>query len=224
MTFMNLPGSFIFDSDYDENEINEILRENDDYILALARKKVPHHTAPREVLDLEIQELAQRSRIKLWCSLKQRKITRIKAYIRSIIHSESIDMIRRSKFELSLPLDEEGELYQGKVLAAPGEGMQDPLYELVQQEKVSESITQVVKAMRSLPPRQQQAMICSLEDKLDDVSTLTQAFKKFGINTEAARWPSKKFEVQSYRASLTIARKKLKTIICSEVILTLKTV
>ena len=78
--------------------------------------------------------------------------------------------------------------------------------------------------MRSLPPRQQQAMICSLEDKLDDASTLTQAFKKFGINAEAARWPSKKFEVQSYRASLTIARKKLQTIICSEAILTLKTV
>ena len=138
MTFMNLHGAFIFDSDYDENEINEILRENEDYILVLARKKVPRHIAPREVLDLEIQELAQRSRIKLWCSLKKRKITHIKAYIRSIIHSESIDMMRCCKFELSLPLDEEGELYQGKVLVAPSEGMQDPLYELVQQEMVSE--------------------------------------------------------------------------------------
>src|SRR5436305_2965708 len=61
-------GASAFDSDYDANQIDEILRQNDDYILALAVEEVPRHIASPDVLDLEIHELAQRSRIKLWRS------------------------------------------------------------------------------------------------------------------------------------------------------------
>ncbi len=43
---------------YDANEIDEILRQNDGYILALAREKVPRHIASPEVLDLEIHALS----------------------------------------------------------------------------------------------------------------------------------------------------------------------
>lgn len=110
-------GASPFDRDYHANEIDGILRQNDEYILAMARKKVPRHIASPEVLDLEIQELAQKSRIKLWKALQQRHITHIEAYIRCIVHSASIDMIRNSKSDLPLPLDEEGELYQGNVNA-----------------------------------------------------------------------------------------------------------
>ncbi len=55
-------------------------------------------------------------------------------------------------------------------------------------------------------------MICSLKEQLDDVSTLTQAFKKFEVNIEAVRYPSKKKEVQNLKASLSIARRKLRAL------------
>ncbi len=181
MTNSNRSGPSAFDSDYNINEIDEILRQNDDYIVAMAREKLPRHIASPEVLDLEIQELAQRSRIKLWKALQHRHIRHIKAYIRCIVHSASVDMVRNYKPDLPLPLDEEGELYQGNVLVAFSEGMQDPLYELE-------------------------------KEQLDDVSTLTQAFKKFEVNIEAVRYPSKKKEVQNLKASLSIARRKLRAL------------
>ncbi len=212
MTNLKPSGPSAFDSDYDAHEIAEILRQNDNYILTLAREKVPRHIASSEVLDLEIQELAQRARIKLWRALQKRNITHLKAYIRCIVHSESIDMIRSSKSELPLPLDEEGELYQGNVLVMFSEGMQDPLYELEQKEIAAEYITQVVDMLHSLPPCQRKIMICSLKEQLDDVPTLTQAFKKFEVNIEAVRWPSKKKEMQNLKASLSIARKKLRSL------------
>jgi DNA-directed RNA polymerase specialized sigma24 family protein len=216
MTISNLASASAFDNDYDVNEIDEILRLNDHYILALAREKVPRHMVSPEVLDLEIYELAQRARIKLWRSLQKRHITHIKAYIKCIIHSESMDMIRRGKSELPLPLDEEGELYQGGVLVVPSEGMRDPLYELEQKEMAAEYITQAVDILRSLPHRQQQAMVCSLKDQLDDVLALTKAFRKFEMNIEAVRWPSERKEVQNLKASLSIARKKLRSVLRSE--------
>ncbi len=132
---------------YDANEIDEILRQNDGYILALAREKVPRHIASPEVLDLEIHELAQRSRIKLWRALQKRHITHLKAYIRRIVHSESMDMVRSYKPDLPLSVDEDGELYQGDVLMVSGEGMQDPLYELEQKEMAAEYITQAVDVL-----------------------------------------------------------------------------
>ena len=121
-------------------------------------------------------------------------------------------MIRSSKSELPLPLDEEGELYQGHVLVAFSEGMQDPLYELEQKEIAAEYITQVVDVLHALPPCQRKIMICSLKEQLDDVPTLTQAFKKFEVNIEAERWPSKKKEMRNLKASLSIARKKLRSL------------
>ncbi len=210
MTISTFLGISPCDSDYDAHEIDEILSQNEDYILVLARNKVPRHLTSPEVLDLEIQELAQRSRIKLWRTLQKSRIIHIKAYIRCIVHSVSMDMIRGDKPDLPLPLDEEGELYQGNVLVTPSEGMQDPLYELEQKERVAEYITQVADVLRSLPLCQRRVMICSLKDQLDDVLTLAQAFKNFEINIEAVRWPSKKKEVQNLRASLSVARKKLR--------------
>jgi DNA-directed RNA polymerase specialized sigma24 family protein len=206
-----LLSASVVESNYDANEINEILSQNDGYILALAREKVPRNIASPEVLDLEIHELAQRSRIKLWRMLQTRHITHVKAYIRFIVHSESIDMIRRYKPNLPLPIDEEGELYQGKVLVELGVGMRDPLFELENKEMAAEYIMHIVDVLRSLPHCQKQVMICSLRDQLDDVLILRMAFKKFEINIDTVRWPSKKKEVNNLKASLSTARKKLRS-------------
>lgn len=210
MIISNMYSVSAIASDYDANEIEEILRQNDSYIFALAQEKISRHLVSPEVLDLEINELAQRSRIKLWRTLQKRPITHIRAYIRCIVHSETIDMARSYKPSLPLPVDEDGELYQGDVIVTASEGMQDPLYELEQKEMTAEYITQTVEMLRSLPPRQRQAMICSLKDQLDDVLTLTRAFKKRGINIQIMKWPSKEKEMKVLKASLSVAHKKLR--------------
>lgn len=57
MFISNLLGASVSDINYDANEIDEILGQNDGYIIALAREKVPRHIASPEVLDLEIKEV-----------------------------------------------------------------------------------------------------------------------------------------------------------------------
>ncbi len=211
MSKSNRLGTSVHENDYDTNGIDNILSQNDSYILSIAREKIPSHITSPEVLDLEIQELAQRSRIKLWRMLQTKHITHIKAYLRCIVHSESVDMVRRYKSNLPLPINEEGELYQGSVLVAPCDGMQDPLYELEKKETATELIEHTAEILRSLPPCQKQVMLCFLKDQLDDVLTFTTALKKFEINIDTVNWPSNKKEVQKLKASLSPVRKKLHT-------------
>ena len=198
----------VVDDKYDASEIDEILRGNDDYIVALSREKVPRQIASPEVLDLEIHELAQRSRIKLWRTLLKRNVIYIKSYIRFIVRSESIDMVRSHKPYLPLQVDEDGELYQGNVLVTPSEGMQDPLYELLQKETAEEYLLQAVDLLCSFPHCQQQVMVCSLNEQVDDARTLTKAFKKFKINIVG--WPQEKKELKKLKASLSAAHKRLR--------------
>src|SRR5438045_1273113 len=158
----NLPGPSAYDSDFD---VDAILEQHDEYIVALARKNIPRTVALSEVLDLEIDELAQKSRIKFWLALQKRQITYPKIYIRYIVQSESVDLFRQHKPILSLHTDEDGELYQGNLLLTLGEGMQDPLDELEREEMIADYITEAVENVLKLPPCQQFAMICSLKDQ-----------------------------------------------------------
>jgi len=205
----NLPGPSAYDSDFD---VDAVLEQYDEYIVALARKNIPHTVAPPEVLDLEIDELAQNSRIKFWLTLQKRQITHSKTYIRSIVQNESVNLLRQHKPFLSLPADEDGELYQGDLLVTPSEGMQDPLDELEREEMIADYITKAVDDVLKLPACQQFAMICSLKDQLDDVLLLIEEFKDHQVGIEEINWPEEKEEIQRVRASLSIARKKLRSL------------
>ena len=209
MKISHLTGPSAYDSDFD---VDALLEQHDEYIVALAKKYLPRTIAPAEVLDLEIDELAQNSRIKLWLALQKRKITHPRSYIRCIVQTESVDMIRQHKPILPLLTDEDGELKQGNLLAIPGEGMQDPLYELEREEMMADYIAKAVDDVLKLPACQQSAMICALKDQLDDVLLLIEAFKKRQVGIEAVDWPEKKEEIQRIRASLSIARKKLRSL------------
>lgn len=208
MGMPNLPGPSAYDSDFD---VNEVLEQYDEYIEALAWKNIPHSVVPSEVLDLEIDELAQKSRIKFWLASKKRQIIHPKAYIRCIVQTEIVDILRQHKPTLPLPTDEDGELYQGDLLVTPSEGMQDPLDEFEHEEMTVELINKAVDDMLKLPACQQRAMIASLKDQIDNVLLLIGAFKDHQINIEEVNWPEEKKEVQRMRASLSIARKKMRS-------------
>src|SRR5579884_1981935 len=206
MGIPNLPGPSAYDSDFDAEEI---LERHDEYIMSLARKNIPRNIVPSEDMDLEIDELAQNSRIKLWLALRKQQITYLKAYIRRILQTETVNMVRQRKLTLPLPIDEDGELYQGNLLVTASEEMQDPLDELEREETIAEYITKTIDDVLKLPSHQQFAMICSLKDQLDDLLLLIEGFKDHNVDIEEVNWPEEKEKIQRIRASLSIARKKL---------------
>ena len=205
-----LPGPFVYDSDPD---VDEILEQYDAYIRDLVRKKVPRNIVPPEKLRDEIEELAQRVRIKLWHVLQKKHIANFETYISLIVLSEVIDMVRRYRPILALPINEDGELYQGNIIATPGEGMQDPAYEIEQTEVLNDFTRETTEALLKLPPRQQYAMICALKDRLDDVLPLIDRLRSYVIDIDEIHWPEEKDELQRLRASLAVARKKLRSLL-----------
>jgi DNA-directed RNA polymerase specialized sigma24 family protein len=166
-----------------------------------------------ELLDLETDELVQRVRIKFWHALEDKHIEYPKTYIKRIVNSEFIDLVRRIKprYTLDLPVDEEGELYQGHMLIAISGGMADPALEYEEQVKASERIQEVVDAVLALPARQQHALICDMRDRVDDLEALTKAFKERKANIEQWQWPEQRHEKLLLRASLAYARLKVGT-------------
>jgi DNA-directed RNA polymerase specialized sigma24 family protein len=204
-----LPGPSAYDSD---SVVDEILEQHDTYIVDLARKKLPRNVVRSEMLGDEIDELVQKVRVKLWLALRKKPILNLKAYISCIVYTESIDMVRQYQLTLPLPLNEDGELYQGNVMVTPGEGLQDPEYEVEQEETIGGYMTEAVEAVLKLPPRQQHAMICSLKERIDDVLPLINALRNHAINIEELNWPEEKDELQRLRASLSVARKKLRSL------------
>src|SRR6266700_2232837 len=197
---------------YDDSpDVEEILRQQDGYILALARKKVSRNGIHPGLLDLEIDELAQNIRIKLWCALQKTQIIDLQAYIRCIAYTESVNLVRKRKFIVPLPEDKDGELFQGDVLVMPSEGMQDPSWEFEQKELMTEYMNKIVDAVVMLPPRQQEAMICSLNDQIDDSPRLLRALRHHEIDIEMVNWPEEKTDEHRLKASLSFGRKKLRT-------------
>jgi len=119
-----------------------------------------------------VAELAQKTCIKLWQTTQKLHIVNPTPYIRCIVHTESIDMVRRYTHVLPLPTDEEGELYQSDLLIASSEGMEDTVCELDQKEVVTDLIEVVADALLALPPRRNFAMTCYLLGHSERVSDI----------------------------------------------------
>jgi DNA-directed RNA polymerase specialized sigma24 family protein len=158
------------------------------------------------VLDLELDEVIQRVRIKLWQALEKRDIRHPCAYIKLIIQSEFIDMTRRQKSDLSLSKEEE--LIHAEVEIA-AQHMADPAEMMLQQVDALTCLKEMIQAVLALPPRQQYAMICSLKGRVDDPRQLIEAFKAFKMDIQAIQWPAGKAEKQVLHASLAPAKKAL---------------
>lgn len=209
MSIPNLPWPSAYDDNFD---VDKMLEDYDAFIVALARKNVPYNVTSPEVLDLDIDELAQNTRIKLWIASEKKRITNLKTYIRCIVRTQSVDMVREHQPVLPLPTDEDGELYHENLLVTPGKGMQDPLEELEQEEMIAEYITKTVDEVLKLPPRQQLSMIYSLKEDVDDLLLIVNAFKDRGVDIETMNSPQGKEEIQRNRASRSVARKKMSSL------------
>jgi DNA-directed RNA polymerase specialized sigma24 family protein len=198
---------------YEENmHIEEVLMQYDGFITAVVREHIGlDPTLVRAaVRDLEIDELVQLVRIKLWHALERKEITYPKAYIRRIVYSEIVDMMRRQKRPVQqLPEDEEGEIYSGKLLVSTSEGMADPAEVVEQREEVRGRMKEVIGVVLQLPMRQRHAMICTLQDRIDDPRLLMDAFKQNKCEMQQWQWPQMRKEKILLQASLSYARHTL---------------
>jgi DNA-directed RNA polymerase specialized sigma24 family protein len=157
------------------------------------------------IVDLEIDELIQRVRINFWRTLAQRDVTHPYAYIKRMIHNEFISMLRQQKPTISLPMDDE----YSAIKKLTERFVPDPAEEVEQKTQAYEKLQEIIRIILKLPKRQRLAMICLLQERVDDREQLIQAFRKYKVDIEAISWPREKKEKMLIQASLAPARKTL---------------
>ncbi|MBA2395826.1 MAG: sigma-70 family RNA polymerase sigma factor [Ktedonobacteraceae bacterium] len=187
----------------DTNEA--ILEDVDGFIIVQARKLMGWHliAGHAELDTLEVDELIQRVRIKLWKMLEKGPILHPYSYARRIVYSEFIDMKRQQKQLLPLPDEENDGFYPLK------SHMADPADEVIQSMEVSSLLQQLAQMLMDLPPRQQTAMICHLYHQVDDLGQLRSVLTKYGLDRKMIEWPEEKTARRTLLASLLVARQKL---------------
>lgn len=188
----------------------QLLAEHDEYIVALARKKILRNAIHPESLADDIEELAQKIRVKLLLVSRKQRILATRAYINRIATTVAIDMVRVQKPTISLTLNEDGELYQGNLALPLSQQTRDPADVLIQEESYQECIERMVEGVLALPPSQQHALLSFLKKRINDLHPFAEALKEHGLDIEAHSWPKEYKELQSLRASLFIARRKMR--------------
>lgn len=190
--------------------INEFLTALYPYIFKLAHQYILRYMIPQDIVNLEIDEITQVSLIKIWDTVnKHKNITNFKAYVRSIVHNEAINLSRSRHRQMgTLPLDNDEELQQGSVIAA-GQPPQEPGAEIEQEETMTHYTITIANDIQMLPPRQKDAFMQSLKDHIDDILPIMDALIDYGIDVNAVEKAQGQKEQQQLRASLSVARKKL---------------
>lgn len=192
-------------------EIEELLARFDPYIVFLVEKMARRSSnlGHPEVLDLEIDEIVQRVRIKFWRALEAKEIQHHKAYIQRIVHNEFNDLSRKRPSPLPLPTDEDGELYMGDVMITESQGMAGPAVVYEQAESLDYSLALAAYTVSALSQRQKHAMICLLKERLDNRIQLLEASKKHEVNIEDFDWPEDEADETRLKASISAARRNI---------------
>jgi len=196
--------------DHDPDPEETLARLNT-FIVALVERKARYSSnfARPEVFDLEVDEMVQRVRYKFWKALKETHIENPEAYIRSIVRNEFNDLSRKRKEPLPLLTDEDGELYLGDAMELEGRGMTDPAEEYEESESLEELMDSTASAVAKLSPRQQQAMICEMYEKIGSTLQLIQALRKHQVEIKTVNWPEDEADKKLLKASLSPARQKV---------------
>ena len=202
----HLPRLSAFDSD---PCIEEILEFCDPYIRRLALKKVPRNVCHRDTVDLDADEIAQRTRIKLWKMLQKQTVVSPKAYASRIVFHEVVNMVRSNDNCLPLQISDDGEIVQ-ECLTGRGEAKNNPEAILAELEIVDELIAVVADAIAEMRIHQQQAAICRLKEKMDDFPRLAAALKRRSIDSEV-EYSKESAARQKLQASYPPAKRKLAT-------------
>jgi len=196
--------------DHDPDPEETLARLNT-FIVALVERKARYSSnfARPEVFDLEVDEVVQRVRCKFWKALRERHIENPEAYVKTIVCNEFNDLSRKRKEQLPLLTDEDGELYLGDAMELEGRGMTDPAEEYEASESLEELMDSTASAVAKLSPRQQQAMICEMYEKIGSTLQLIQALRKHQVEIKTVNWPEDEADKKLLKASLSPARHKM---------------
>ena len=198
---------------YDTKEkLTIVLEQLDPYIIMQGEAFGYTHSqfAHPAILDLEIKEVIQHVRIKLWEKLQdQHSITHYKTYIKSMVRNAFIDEMRKKKRFLPLLTDEYGEI-EGTLVGMYSEYTLDPASAFEQQGAADELINIVVEAITHLPERQKCAIICQLRERVDDLVQLDSTLEAHEVHVNTIVWPAALAEKQLLKASIPPARKKIR--------------
>lgn len=183
---------------------NNQLEQHDLYILDLVYRYYPGENAYSER-----DELAQRSRIKLWQATLKRSLTHPKLYISRIVRSAYIDMCREYKAVFALPLNDEGELLKGTLLISCSGGMGDPQDELEREEALYERLDMLSCYVTRLPQQQRRAILLRLKKRVDNLSLLARYMRKYKVFIENVHSPVDKVGKQNLASSVAPALTKI---------------
>ncbi len=189
---------------------NVFLEQFDPYIRKLVRRKVPRNVIPTPLIEDEIDEIAQKTRIKLWRELEKGPINSPKAYINTIVYTEVVDMVRRYRQTSPLPVNDDEEFSQRVTLDVLGQKSQNPSDILEQAEEATEAALWIFQAICSLPSRQQYALLWGLKKQMDDVLPVITILNAYNVDIDQIDIVQKTEERQRLNVLLSLARKKLR--------------
>ena len=190
---------------------DEILAQHDQYIVALVRQRALRSSnfAKPGQFGLEVDEMAQRVRIKFWQALVTKHIEYPKAYLSAIVWNEFHDLSRKPRQPLQLLTNDDGEWCAGDGKELDRAWEMDPADRFEESEKLDELMDSTADALAKLAPRQQQAMICDLYEKIDTTLQLIEALRKHCVDVKTVEWPEKEADKTLLKASLSPARHKM---------------
>jgi DNA-directed RNA polymerase specialized sigma24 family protein len=194
-------------------EVNELLESLDPYIRRLASKRLPREMIPSTQWADDIEELIQKTRIKVWEALCRGSLTNPHGYIGAIIRTEAIDMIRFYQRVLPLVLNEEGEPLVVLSIAQPlfSLEVQDPAEIVEQAEAAAECAELAATHIMMLPHCQRYALIDILKQRIRDILPLVERLKCKGLDITDVSLPTLREKGKNTAStSLWIARKKLR--------------
>jgi DNA-directed RNA polymerase specialized sigma24 family protein len=189
----------------DENSnVDAILLQIEPSIVALTRR-----IAYADLSDWDRDEIVQLVRIKLLPVLTDGRIVNLPAYLNITVRHEITSYLRGRKMFLPLFLDEDEEICCTPLPGIIGLGMDDPQIAIEQEEAFLERLDCVVEAVLTLPAMQRRAVICSLQERVDDLSLLQAAFLRYHIDISTNTWPDDMCAKQKLQASRSVGRRTL---------------
>ncbi len=196
--------------DHDPDPEETLVRLNTFIVALVGRKaRLSSNFARPEVFDLEVDEMVQRVRCKFWKASQVRRIEHPEAYLRTIVSNEFNDLSRKPRRPLPLLTDDDGELYLGDAQEFEYARTMDPADEFEESESLDELMDSAAAAVSKLSPRQQQAMICELNEKIGATLQLIQALRNHRVEVETVDWPADEADKKLLKASLSPARHKM---------------
>jgi DNA-directed RNA polymerase specialized sigma24 family protein len=180
-------------------------------VLDLLQKHNLRSFVPLYVQSSETDDVVQTALTNVLPKLQSGHVDNLKNYLGKAIRNAASDTKRKHQHSYPLPLDENGELYQGSPLGMSSEGWRDPADVFEQKQNLRDLIAQIVDHILTLPPHQRVAVLCEIKNIVDDIPFLAESLLQHEVNIAFIQPPIEEKEKQRQRASLYAARKKLRS-------------